>query len=58
MSRIYTREEIQAYIGSIDILLKSIDDGVQDYPSLRPTVIAKIIDNYKTRLKDCFGIEE
>lgn len=58
MSGIYTREEIQAYIGSIDILLKSIDDGVQDYPSLRPTVIAKIIDNYKTRLKDCFGIEE
>lgn len=58
MSGIYTREEIQAYIGSIDILLKSIDDGVQDAPEVKPSVIAKIIDNYKTRLKDCFGIEE
>lgn len=58
MSGIYTREEIQAYIGSIDILLKSIDDGVKDTPQLKPTVIAKIIDNYRTRLKECFGIEE
>lgn len=58
MSGIYTREEIQAYIGSIDILLKSVDDGVQDAPEVKPSVIAKIIDNYKTRLKDCFGIEE
>lgn len=58
MSGIYTREEIPAYIGSIDILLKSVDDGVQDAPEVKPSVIAKIIDNYKTRLKDCFGIEE
>jgi len=58
MSGLYTREEIQAYIGSIDVLLKSIDDGVQDAPEVKPSVIAKIIDNYKTRLKDCFGIEE
>lgn len=58
MSGIYTREEIQAYIGSIDILLKSIDDGVRDVPEIKPSVIAKIIDNYKIRLKECFGIEE
>lgn len=57
MSGIYTREEIEAYIGSIDILLKSIDDGVRDVPQIKPSVIAKIIDNYKTRLKECFGIE-
>lgn len=58
MSGIYTREEIQAYIGSIDILLKSIDDGVQDCPQVKPSSIAKIIDNYKVRLKDAFGIED
>lgn len=58
MTGIYTREEIQAYIGNIEILLKSIDDGVRDAPMLKPSAIAKIINNYKTRLKECFGIEE
>lgn len=58
MSEMYSKEEIRAYIGDIRILLQSIDDGVQDAPNLRPSIIAKIIDNYKTRLKDCFGIEE
>lgn len=58
MDGLYSREEIKAYIGDIKILLQSIDDGVNDAPSLRPSVIAKMIDNYKTRLKDAFGIED
>ena len=54
----YNKDEIKSILNDNYIFLKAITDGVEDVPPLKPTAIAKILDNYRTRLKDAFGIEE
>lgn len=54
----YNKDEIKKILDDNGIFLKALEDGVEGCPSLKPTAIAKIMENYRTRLKDAFGIEE
>ena len=54
----YNKDEIKKILNDNIIFLKALEDGVEGCPSLKPTAIAKIMENYRTRLKDAFGIEE
>lgn len=54
----YNKDEIKSILNDNNIFLRALADGVEGCPSLKPTAIAKIMENYRTRLKDAFGIEE
>lgn len=54
----YNKDEIKSILNNNEIFLRALEDGVEGCPSLKPTAIAKIMENYRTRLKDAFGIEE
>jgi hypothetical protein len=38
--------------------LRALEDCAKIYPGLKPTAIAKMLDDYRSRLKDAFGIED
>lgn len=54
----YNKDEIKSILNDNSIFLRALTDGVETAPPIKPTVIAKILENYRTRLKDAFGIEE
>lgn len=58
MSGIYTREEIQKILNNPDLFLRAVADNTEIAPGLKPSAIARIMDIYRIRLKDAFGIEE
>lgn len=58
MTGIYTREEIEKVLKDPYLLCKAIEDGIVQYPSLKPTAIGNLMDIYRVRLKEAFGIEE
>lgn len=57
MSGTYTREEIEKLLNDPNLFLRAVGDSINIAPQLKPTAIAKIIDTYRTRLKEAFGIE-
>ena len=57
MTGIYTREEIEKTLKDPYLLCKAIKDGIEQCPSLKPTAIGKLMDIYRTHLKEAFGIE-
>ena len=54
----YNKDEIKTILNDNNIFLRALADGVEAVPPIKPTAIAKILENYRTRLKDAFGIEE
>lgn len=54
----YNKDEIKSILNDNSIFLRALADGVETAPPVKPTVIAKILENYRTRLKDAFSIEE
>ena len=58
MTGIYTREEIEKILKDPYLFCKAIGDIIEQYPSLKPTDIGKLMDIYRTRLKEAFGIED
>lgn len=58
MSGVYAIEEIKQILNDPNLFLRAVGDGIEMAPGLKPTAIAKIMDTYRTRLKDAFGIEE
>ena len=58
MSGIYPREEIEKILNDPNLFLRAVNDGIIFAPGLKPSAIAKIMDLYRSRLKDAFGIED
>lgn len=54
----YNKDEIKSILNDNDIFLRAVADGVEVVPCLKPSAIAKILENYRTRLKDAFDTEE
>ena len=58
MNEVFATEEIKKTLDDPYVILKAVGDCVEIYPGLKPTAIAKMLEAYRTRLKDAFGIEE
>lgn len=58
MSEVYATEEIKKILDDPNLFLRAVDDCTKIYPGLKPTAIAKMLDDYRSRLKDAFGIED
>ena len=41
-----------------NLFLRAVDDYTKIYPGLKPTAITKMLDDYRSRLKDAFDIED
>lgn len=58
MSGVYVREEIEKILNDPNLFLRAVDDCIKIYPGLKPTAIVKMLDDYRSRLKDAFNIED
>lgn len=58
MTGVYATEEIKKILDDPNLFLRAVDDCIKIYPGLKPTTIAKMLDDYRSRLKDSFGIED
>lgn len=58
MSGVYATEEIKKILDDPKLFLRAVDDCIKIYPGLKPSAIAKMLDDYRSRLKDAFGIED
>ena len=58
MSGVYATEEIEKILNDPNLFLRAVGDCIEIYPGLKPSAIAKMLDDYRSRLKEAFGIEE
>ena len=52
----FPTEEVKRNLESPVTFMQAIADCEKIYPGLKPTAIAKMLDAYRTRLKESFGI--
>lgn len=52
----FPTDEVKKNLKDPMTFLRAVDDCVKIYPGLKPTAIAKMLEAYRTRLEESFGI--